>query len=94
MRVPTDRELVHRVIDNELVHGEVRDSSRPAYLDVIGRTVGDGADGVIAGCTEIELLVRGDDLPAGIAYFPTTAIHRRAAVECILTGCLPPAPEA
>ncbi|MDX1621520.1 MAG: aspartate/glutamate racemase family protein [Nitriliruptorales bacterium] len=77
-----DREFVHRVIYDELVHGRVVDHSRGRYLEIIGRLADRGAEGIIAGCTEIELLVTPDhiDLP----YYPTTRIHTMAAVDWIL----------
>lgn len=53
----TGRDLAHRVIYDELVQGVVRDASRAAYLEVIDGLLTRGAQGVIAGCTEIELLV-------------------------------------
>ena len=77
-----DRTLVHDVIYNELVQGEVRDASRDGYLWVIDRLATRGADGVIAGCTEIELLVGPDDVD--LAYFPTTSIHAAAIVAAAL----------
>jgi aspartate racemase len=77
-----DRTLVHDVIYDELVRGVVRDSSRSAYLDVIGRLVERGAEGVIAGCTEIELLVDQGDV--AVPYFPTTRLHAEAAVAAAL----------
>src|SRR5690606_19557582 len=49
-----DRTAVHDVIYDELVRGVVREESRRSYLDVIGRLTDAGAEGVIAGCTEIE----------------------------------------
>ena len=79
-----DRSLVHDVIYGELVQGLVSPASKAAYLDVIGRLVERGADGVIAGCTEIELLVGPDDV--GVPYFPTTALHARAAARWALAG--------
>jgi len=84
VRVPgdDDRTLVHDVIYNELVQGEVRDGSRRRFVELIERMVGEGAEGVIAGCTEIELLVRPDDVDC--PYFPTTALHAMAAVEAAL----------
>jgi len=78
-----DRTVVHDVIYDELVQGIVTDDSKQAYLSVIGRLVEAGANGVIAGCTEIELLVGPDDVD--IDYFPTTAIHAAAAVEYALS---------
>lgn len=77
-----DRTTVHDVIYDELVQGVVTDESKQAYLAVIDRLVERGADGVIAGCTEIELLVGPGDVD--VAYFPTTAIHAAAAVEFAL----------
>src|SRR5215467_9082479 len=73
-----DRALVHRVIYDELVQGVIRDESRKRYLDIIGRLQDRGAQGVIAGCTEIELLVSGADIR--LPYFPTTRLHALAAV--------------
>ena len=79
-----DRTLVHEVIYDELVQGVVSTVSQAAYLDVIGRLVERGAQGVIAGCTEIELLVGADDVD--VPYFPTTALHAQAAARWALAG--------
>jgi aspartate racemase len=76
-----DRSVIHDVIYDELVQGVVSDQSRRAYLEIIGRA--NGADGVIAGCTEIELLVGPDDVP--VPYFPTARLHALAAVDFALT---------
>ena len=56
--------------------------SRDGFLEVIEGLIDQGADGVIAGCTEIELLVTADDV--GVPYFPTTRLHAEAAVEWAL----------
>ena len=77
-----DRALVHRVIYDELVQGVISDASRQRYVEVIGRLRDQGAEGVIAGCTEIELLVGPED--AGLPYFPTTRLHALAAVDLAL----------
>ena len=79
-----DRALVHEVIFGELVRGVVSDVSRDRYREVIGRLRERGADGIIAGCTEIELLVGPDD--AGLPYFPTTRLHALAAVDVALAA--------
>ncbi|QGG94265.1 aspartate/glutamate racemase family protein [Actinomarinicola tropica] len=78
-----DRAQVHRVIYDELCRGVVLDASRRTYAEVIGRLVADGAEGVILGCTEIELLVRAADSP--VPVFPTTALHARAIVDAALS---------
>jgi len=77
-----DRTTVHDVIYDELVRGVISDASRAAYLDVIDRMVDRGAGGVIAGCTEIELLVGPGDV--ALPYFPTTRLHAFAAVDAAL----------
>ncbi|SDJ21621.1 aspartate racemase [Lentzea albidocapillata subsp. violacea] len=72
-----DRATVHRIIYDELCVGVVREESRRAYQDVIARF--EGAEGVILGCTEIELLITQADVP--LPVFPTTRLHVEAAVE-------------
>ena len=79
-----DRTTVHEVIYDELVQGVVSPVSQAAYLDIIERLVRRGAQGVIAGCTEIELLVGPDDVE--VPYFPTTALHAQAAARWALAG--------
>ncbi|GAB1509094.1 aspartate/glutamate racemase family protein [Actinophytocola sp. KF-1] len=74
-----DRAEVHRIIYEELVVGVVKDDSRDAYRKVIQRLVDRGAEGVILGCTEIELLVGQDDSP--VPVFPTTRLHAELAAD-------------
>ncbi|MGZ4590010.1 MAG: aspartate/glutamate racemase family protein, partial [Actinomycetes bacterium] len=68
-----DQAVVHRIIYDELCLGVVREESRDAYRQVILRLVEAGAEGVIYGCTEIELLVGPQDSP--VPVFPTTQLH-------------------
>ena len=77
-----DRTMIHDVIYSELVRGQIRPESKTGYLEAISRLKQRGAAGVIAGCTEIELLIAQDDLD--IPLFPTTAIHAAAAVNLAL----------
>ncbi|MFJ3890949.1 aspartate/glutamate racemase family protein [Streptomyces rubrogriseus] len=86
VRVPNaeGRDLVHRVIYEELCVGIVRDDARVAYQKVIDELVAEGAEGVILGCTEIELLIRPEDSPVPI--FPTARLHAEAAVAQALRG--------
>lgn len=79
---PEDRALVHRVIYDELVQGVVSESSREAYRQVMARLVSSGAEGIVLGCTEIELLVGPED--ATVPLFPTTRLHVEAAVDLAL----------
>jgi aspartate racemase len=72
----------YRIIYEELVHGIIRPESRPQYAQVISDLATAGAQGIILGCTEIELLVRQKDSP--VPLFPTTRIHAEAAVDYAL----------
>jgi aspartate racemase len=78
-----DQELVHRVIYDELCVGLVRDQSRQGYQDVIERLINRGAEGIILGCTEIELLIGQEHVD--VPVFPTTRLHAQAAVHAALT---------
>jgi aspartate racemase len=76
------REIVHRVIYDELVVGEIRQDSKERYIDIIQQLIEGGAEGIILGCTEIGLLVRDGD--CRVPLFDTTKIHAVAAVEYAL----------
>lgn len=73
------RDEVHRVIYDELCHGDVRPASRAAYVRIIEEMAARGAQGVILGCTEITLLIGAGDV--SIPVYDTTAIHAEAALE-------------
>jgi aspartate racemase len=79
-----DRELVHTVIFDELVHGVVRDASRRAYLDVVARLVDRGCDAVVLGCTEIEMLLSNGD--AAVPLLDSTRLHCEALADVIISG--------
>jgi aspartate racemase len=73
-----DRDLVHRVIYEELCLGEARDDSRAEFLRIINELQDSGAAGVIEGCTEIVMLVQ--QTHTDVPLFDTTDIHGREAV--------------
>ena len=77
-----DRVLVHRVIYDELCRGVVSAESRQAFQRVIARLISAGAEGIVLGCTEIELLIGSGDSP--VPVFPTTRLHVEAAVKLAL----------
>ena len=77
-----EREIVHRVIFDELVVGDIRQTSKEQYLKIIDHLVKQGAQGVILGCTEIGLLIHPEDCQ--MPLFDTTRIHAEAAVEFAL----------
>lgn len=77
------RDVVHRIIYDELVRGTVKPESKEAYLAEVARMRGEApADGLIMGCTEITMLIGQDDFD--IPVFDTTRIHAEAAVEFAL----------
>jgi len=82
-----EREIVHRVIYDELVVGDIRRESKQQYLDIIQGLVKEGAEGVILGCTEIGLLVHDEDCQSPL--FDTTRIHAVSAVEYALAMTQP-----
>jgi aspartate racemase len=79
---PEDRRLVHEVIYNELCVGIVSERSREQYREVMRKLAARGAECILFGCTEIDLLVGSHDAP--VPVFDTTALHARKAVELAL----------
>lgn len=74
--------ILDGIIYDELVLGVVTEASRAVYREAIAGLIAGGSEGVILGCTEIELLVRPED--SAEPTFPTTALHAAAAVEFAL----------
>ena len=85
--VPSDEQcdLVHRVIYDELCAGIVSDASRRAYVRVIDSLTRCGAQAIVLGCTEIELLISPEDSP--LPVLDTTHLHAMAALEFALSEC-------
>ena len=79
----SDREIIHRVIYEELCLGQIEDSSKEEYLRIIKMLEIQGAEAVILGCTEIGMLVQQDD--TDIKLLDTTKIHAEAAVRLALS---------
>ena len=79
--VPTEEEKVEiqRVIEEELTFNIIKDSSRDYYLKVIDELARQGAQGVILGCTEIQMLIKQENTP--LPVFDTTTLHALAAVD-------------
>jgi aspartate racemase len=79
-----ERELVHRVIFEELIRGVLRPSSRDAYVRTIDGLVAQGAEAVILGCTEIELLITEKD--TAIPLLASARLHAEAAAGFAIAG--------
>ena len=78
-----DRATVNRIIYDELVLGVIGDESREEYRAIMQRLIDRGATGMIAGCTEITMLVGPADV--AVPLFDTTELHALAAVERALS---------
>lgn len=75
---------IDRIIFDELCKGEIKDSSRQYYIDVINDMIKqNNIEGVILGCTEIEMLIKKDDLD--IPIFDTTQSHIDSIVDYVLS---------
>jgi aspartate racemase len=77
-----DRAIVHDVIYNELCVGVIEDRSREQYRRIMGALADRGAEAILLGCTEIDLLVGPQDAP--VPVFDTTRLHAERAVELAL----------
>lgn len=77
-----DRKIVHDVIYDELCRGIVSDLSREKYRRIMADLADQGAQGILLGCTEIDLLVGADDSP--VPVYDTTRLHAERAVTLAL----------
>ena len=84
--IPDDvgRTVVHDIIYNELCQGIVRRESKASYLEIVKRSLAEGADSVIFGCTEVGLLVSQSDFD--VPAFDTTELHAKAALDFAIAG--------
>lgn len=65
---------IDRIIFDELCKGEIKESSREYYKKVINQMIVEQEiEGIILGCTEIEMLIKQNDID--IPIFDTTQSH-------------------
>ena len=76
------RDEVHRIIFDELCRGEVIEASRRTLLDMLSAMAGQGAEGLVLGCTELTMIL--GDSRVGMPVFDTTLLHANAAVDFAL----------
>ena len=74
-----DRAETHRIIYEELCKDITTDESRRAYEAIAARLIGEGADCLILGCTEVGMLLNSDNV--SVPVFDTTLIHCEVAVR-------------
>lgn len=77
-----DIEVINNVIFQELCRGEIKESSKKNYLEIIESLYANGAQGIVLGCTEIGLLIQQADTP--VPLFDTTFIHAKKAAQIAL----------
>ncbi|MBE2314587.1 aspartate/glutamate racemase family protein [Solirubrobacter sp. CPCC 204708] len=77
-----DRKIVHDVIYDELCKGIINDGSRDEYRRIMADLADRGAQGLLLGCTEIDLLVGAEDSP--VPVYDTTRLHAERAVTLAL----------
>jgi aspartate racemase len=79
------RNQVHQIIYTELCLGDIKNSSRQTYLNVMADLQAQGAQAIILGCTEIALLVRPQD--CALPLFDTAALHAEHAAHWAMSAC-------
>lgn len=77
-----ERQLVDKIIFKELCLGVVNSSSRDSYLEIIGNLQAQGAEAIIAGCTEIGMLIEQNQ--TSLPLFDTTVTHVDYAIDFVL----------
>ncbi len=85
VRVPddTDRRVLDDAVFGELCRGVLSQQTRVALRGVLARLVDAGAQAVVLGCTELELLLGPTDCT--VPLLPTAALHVRAAVDAAMS---------
>jgi aspartate/glutamate racemase len=76
---PDERQLINKIIFDELVNGVFTSSSREEYVRIIERLAARGCDAVALVCTEVPLLVTPDASP--LPTLDSTRLLARAAFD-------------
>jgi aspartate racemase len=74
-----DRDVLHRIIIDELCRGNFNDAARKVCIGVIEKLIARGAQAIILGCTEFPILLKPEH--ASVPLYDTAALHAFAAVE-------------
>jgi aspartate racemase len=79
--VPTasQQQTIHKIIYDELIFGRVNTSSANKFIEIARGLLRRGADAILLGCTELELLVR--EHPSEIRFVDSTEVHAEMAWE-------------
>jgi aspartate racemase len=79
----SEHEWLNAAIYEELVHGHVLDRTRRRVVKLVDQLWDAGAEGVLLGCTELELLIKQADVD--LPVFPCTTLHVNAALDRALS---------
>ena len=77
-----DIEYINTSIYEEFSKGIFLPETKKQYLLIIDKLVAEGAEGIIAGCTEIPILIKQQD--CSVPVFDTAFVHSMAAVDFAL----------
>jgi aspartate racemase len=75
----SQQEIIHRIIYDELIFGRVNPKSVEEFFRIAQDLSGEGAESILLGCTELELLTRTNSV--GIEFIDSTQVHADAAWE-------------
>ena len=81
---PSEQNVIHRMIFEELIVGTVVPTSVEAFDSVMRELSKRGADAVVLGCTELDLLVAGRNAP--VALIDSARVHAEAAWSVAISG--------
>jgi len=76
-------DTLQAIIYNELVKGVFTEESKKKCLEIISKLIGQGAEGIILGCTELPILIPAGEI--AVPSFDTTKIHAQKAVDFALS---------
>ncbi|HEV8537800.1 MAG TPA: amino acid racemase [Bacteroidota bacterium] len=78
-----EQDIVHRIIFEELIVGTVLPASVDAFYGIMRDLSGRGADAVLLGCTELDLLTTGRNAP--IDLIDSARVHAEAAWDVAMS---------
>lgn len=78
-----EKKEIDRIIFDELTHNKFLAESKQYYIETVKKLADRGAEGVVLGCTEINMLISQVDTP-DIQLFDTTDLHCEMAARICL----------
>jgi aspartate racemase len=81
---PADRRVLHAIIFDELCQGIISESALSTSRRLIADAVSRGADSVILGCTELDMLIPSES--AASPVYDTAMLHAAALVDFSLAS--------